>query len=59
MTEQNKATEIADTDLDISGGDGNVSPQDALLVINRLSRDSEEPAGLAPSRALKGSVRKG
>ena len=59
MTDQKKATEIADADLDISGGDGNVSPQDALLVINRLSRVSEEPAGLDPSRTLKGSVQKG
>ncbi|MEM7212231.1 MAG: hypothetical protein AAF479_10120 [Pseudomonadota bacterium] len=50
MVDRKKATEIADEDLDMHGGEGSVSSLDALLVINDLSRVSEDTTALNPSR---------
>ena len=54
MTDKKAPLEIADEDLDIQGGgDGSVTPIDALVVINKLGVHGSDPTSLNPSRTYK------
>ena len=50
MADHKRATEIADEDLDMRGGEGKVTPIDALVVINDLSGVNQGATALNPSR---------
>ncbi len=59
MTDSKKPQEISDTDLDMRGGEGHVSPIDALLIINDLSVHRKEETAVDPGRTNKDLGRKG
>ena len=50
MNDIRKPQEIADDDLDMHGGEGSVTPVDALVVINDISRSTKDATALNPSR---------
>ena len=53
MTDSKKPQEISDNDLDMRGGEGHVSPVDALRIINDLSVHSKEETAVNPGRTNK------
>ena len=50
MSDIRKPQEIADEDLDMQGGEGSVTPVDALVVINDISGSTTDATALNPSR---------
>ena len=52
MNDIRKPQEIADDHLDMHGGEGSVTPVDALVVINDISRSTKDATALNPSRTF-------
>ena len=54
MTDRKAPQVIADEDLDLNGGgDGSVTPLDALVVINDIGVQGKDTKALNPSRTYK------